>query len=79
MRRASPSAAPGNANRATVKVENRMDPAIVAALGRLGHEVEVNPNPYVDSFGHAGMLVRHPDGRVEADHDPRADGGARGI
>ena len=62
-----------------MKVENRIDSALVAALGRLGHEVEVNPAPYADSFGHAGMLLRHADGRVEADHDPRADGGAQGF
>jgi gamma-glutamyltranspeptidase/glutathione hydrolase len=35
--------------------------------------------PYADMFGHAGMLVRDTKGRIEADHDPRADGGARGI
>jgi gamma-glutamyltranspeptidase/glutathione hydrolase len=68
-----------NAARATVKAESRIDPAIVAALGRLGHEVEVNPLPFADSFGHAGMLLRHADGHVEADHDPRADGGAMGV
>lgn len=68
-----------NAPRATVKAESRIDPSVIAALGRLGHEIEVNPKPYVDSFGHAGMLVRHADGHVLADHDPRADGGAMGI
>jgi oxamate amidohydrolase len=62
-----------------VKMENRVDPSLVAALGKLGHEVEVNAHPYADSFGHAGMLVKHPDGHVLADHDPRADGGAMGI
>jgi len=68
-----------NAARATVKAENRVDPAILAALARLGHEVEVNAKPYADSFGHSGMLVRHADGHVLADHDPRADGGAIGM
>jgi oxamate amidohydrolase len=68
-----------NATRATVKMENRVDPSLVSALGRLGHEVEINANPYADSFGHAGMLVKHPDGHVLADHDPRADGEAMGI
>jgi oxamate amidohydrolase len=68
-----------NAKRATVKVENRMDSSLVSALEKLGHEVEVNPNAYADSFGHAGMLVKHPDGHVLADHDPRADGGAMGV
>ncbi len=68
-----------NATRATVKMENRIDPSVVAGLGKLGHEVEINVNPYADSFGHAGMLVKHPDGHVLADHDPRADGGAMGL
>jgi oxamate amidohydrolase len=68
-----------NATRATVKMENRFDPALVSALGKLGHDVEVNANPYADSFGHAGMLVKHRDGHVLADHDPRADGGAMGM
>jgi gamma-glutamyltranspeptidase/glutathione hydrolase len=35
--------------------------------------------PYDDQFGHAGLLVRHPKGHVEATHDPRADGGALGL
>ncbi len=67
------------AARATVKTESRIDSALVSALRRLGHEVEVNPKPYADSFGHAGMLIKHPDGSVLADHDPRADGGAMGV
>jgi oxamate amidohydrolase len=41
--------------------------------------MELNPKPFADSFGHAGMLVKHPDGHVEACHDPRADGGALGM
>jgi gamma-glutamyltranspeptidase/glutathione hydrolase len=67
------------AARATVKAESRFDDSVLRALGKLGHEVEVNPKPYADSFGHAGMLVKHPDGHVEACHDPRADGGAGGV
>ncbi len=66
------------AERATVKAEGRNDPAMLAALRRLGHEVEEHVLPYADSFGHAGMLVRHANGMIEADHDPRADGGAAG-
>ena len=67
------------AERATVKTESRIDPSLIAALRKLGHEVEENSQPYADSFGHAGMLVKHPDGHVLADHDPRADGGAMGL
>jgi gamma-glutamyltranspeptidase/glutathione hydrolase len=52
----------------------------VAALKRMGHDVEERSAPYMDDFGHAGMLVKHPrDGRVEATHDPRSDGGGAGI
>ncbi|WP_043750722.1 gamma-glutamyltransferase family protein [Methylobacterium nodulans] len=64
----------------TVKVEDRFDPSCIAALRRFGHEIEELGGSYVDSLGHAGLLVRHPgNGRVEATHDPRSDGGAAGI
>ncbi|MBN8534025.1 MAG: gamma-glutamyltransferase [Rhizobiales bacterium] len=64
---------------ATLKVENRSDGYLLDQLANLGHEIEVIDKPYADMFGHAGMLVRHMNGRIEADHDPRADGGARGL
>ncbi|WP_018259496.1 gamma-glutamyltransferase family protein [Methylobacterium sp. WSM2598] len=64
----------------TVKVEDRFDPSCIAELRRRGHEIEELGGAYVDSLGHAGLLVRHPgNGRVEATHDPRSDGGAAGI
>jgi len=65
----------------TLKLENRFDPDLVAGLRRLGQEVEVLDEPYSDVLGHAGMLVRHHASagvRIEAAHDPRADGGAQG-
>lgn len=68
----------GSAN-TSLKMENRMDPSIVKKLEQVGQVVEVSDQPYKDDFGHAGILVKHPDGHVEADHDPRSDGGARGI
>jgi gamma-glutamyltranspeptidase/glutathione hydrolase len=64
----------------TLKLESRFEPSLVRALARLGHEVEEHPRPYWEDFGHAGMLVKQPrDGRVEATHDPRSDGGAAGL
>ena len=64
----------------TVKVEDRFDPACIRALGRMGHAIEELGGAYIDSLGHAGMLVRHPrNGRIEAVHDPRSDGGALGL
>lgn len=64
---------------ATLKVENRADGHLLDRLSSLGHEIEVIDKPYADMFGHAGMLIRDAKGRIEADHDPRSDGGARGI
>jgi gamma-glutamyltranspeptidase/glutathione hydrolase len=62
-----------------LNLESRFDDRVVAALERAGHPV-VLCEPYADTFGHAGALVRHPrDGRIEAAHDPRADGGALGL
>ena len=67
------------APRATLKLEDRFDPSIVSRLDAVGHEIEVIGDGFIDQFGHAGMLVRHRDGRIEAAHDPRSDGGAEGI
>lgn len=64
----------------SVKVENRFDPARIAALAGMGHQIEELGEAYSDTLGHAGMLVRYPgDGRIEAMHDPRSDGGALGL
>jgi gamma-glutamyltranspeptidase/glutathione hydrolase len=30
-------------------------------------------------MGHAGAIVVHPSGMLEAAHDPRADGGVEGV
>ena len=67
------------APRATLKLEDRFDPSLVARLDQVGHEIEMIRDGFVDQFGHAGMLVRHRDGRIEAAHDSRSDGGAEGI
>ncbi len=64
----------------SVKAENRFDPACISALRAMGHEVEQLDTDRADTFGHAGMVIRHPDdGRVEAVHDPRSDGRASGL
>lgn len=64
----------------SVKAEDRFDPACIAALRAMGHEIEELGGSYLDSLGHAGMLVRRAgDGRVEAVHDPRSDGGSAGL
>jgi gamma-glutamyltranspeptidase/glutathione hydrolase len=62
----------------SLKLENRFDPALVQALRDAGHEVELL-GPFDDLLGHAGAIVRHPDGLLEGASDPRSDGAALGF
>lgn len=65
---------------ATLKCEARFDDSVLSGLRRLGHPVEALDAAYSDTLGHAGLIVKHPgNGRVEATHDPRSDGGALGL
>ena len=57
----------------TLKFENRFDPATMQALQAAGHDVEVL-NDYSDTMGHAGAIVRQPDGLYLGAADPRSDG-----
>ena len=64
----------------TLRVEDRFDSGVLRALADRGHDVEEIGASYAEAVGHAGMLVRHArNGRVEATHDPRSDGGALGL
>ncbi|HSW18597.1 MAG TPA: gamma-glutamyltransferase [Ramlibacter sp.] len=56
-----------------LKIEGRFDPALIAALKAAGHDVDV-VEAYSDLVGHAGALVRQPDGVVFGAADPRSDG-----
>ncbi|MCV0438444.1 MAG: gamma-glutamyltransferase family protein [Hydrogenophaga sp.] len=58
----------------SLKLENRFDPALVAALKDAGHVVELLPETFSDTMGHAGALVRHASGVIEGAADPRSDG-----
>jgi gamma-glutamyltranspeptidase/glutathione hydrolase len=60
-------------------MESRFDGHLVEQLMSAGHDVEVLPDAYSDTMGHAGAVVIHPNGLLEGAHDPRADGGAAGI
>ncbi|PZU11695.1 gamma-glutamyltransferase family protein [Sphingomonas sp.] len=57
----------------TLKLEDRFPPDTVAALRGAGHDIEMLP-PFTSTMGHAGMLVRYPDGLLEGATDPRSDG-----
>ncbi|MCA8864145.1 MULTISPECIES: gamma-glutamyltransferase family protein [unclassified Halomonas] len=62
-----------------LKLENRFDDALVTALATAGHDVEVLPEAFSDTMGHAGGIVHHPDGLIESAHDPRSNGGAASV
>jgi gamma-glutamyltranspeptidase len=62
----------------SLKIEADFDLDVVAALKAAGHEVELVP-PANSIMGHAGAVVRHADGRIEAANDPRSDGAALAI
>jgi gamma-glutamyltranspeptidase/glutathione hydrolase len=62
----------------TLKLESRFDPAHVTELKRRGHDVEVL-QAFDETMGHAGGIVRHSDGTLEAGFDPRSDGAAAGY
>jgi gamma-glutamyltranspeptidase/glutathione hydrolase len=64
--------------RIDLTLENRFDPSLVRALEQAGHPVVVLDRAYDEGLGHAGVLMRHRDGSIEAAHDPRSDGGALG-
>jgi gamma-glutamyltranspeptidase/glutathione hydrolase len=56
-----------------LRVEARVSPAAIDRLRALGHDLEVI-EPYSELVGHAGMIVRRPDGVLEGAADPRGDG-----
>ncbi|SAK96482.1 gamma-glutamyltransferase [Caballeronia temeraria] len=61
----------------SLKLEARFPAETIDALRALGHDVEVLA-AYDEAMGHAGAIVRYPDGLFEAGHDPRSDGSAAG-
>lgn len=62
----------------SLKIENRFDPAVIEAMRKAGHDIDM-VGPFENMMGHAGMLVLHPSGVIEAAGDPRSDGGAVGF
>ena len=62
-----------------LRMEQRFDGNLIDRLMSAGHDVDVLSEGYSDTMGHAGAAILHPDGMLEAAHDPRADGGAAGV
>ncbi|MCW5594224.1 MAG: gamma-glutamyltransferase, partial [Burkholderiales bacterium] len=61
----------------SLKVESRLDEAVIAQLRAAGHDVEVI-EPFSDFVGHAGALVRDGAGVISGAADPRSDGAVAG-
>jgi len=62
----------------TLKLESRFSPEVIKALQQLGHDVE-QLGAWDESVGHAGMILRHPNGVLEGGFDPRSNGAAIGY
>ncbi|WP_300005733.1 oxamate amidohydrolase [uncultured Cedecea sp.] len=62
----------------SLKLEGRFTPQSINRLQELGHEVEVLAD-FSEIMGHAGAIVRHPNGLFEGASDPRSNGTAAGY
>jgi len=61
-----------------LKLEARFDPALIETLRARSHDL-VLLDDLDETVGHAGAIVRRPDGRLEGAADPRSDGAAMGC
>jgi gamma-glutamyltranspeptidase/glutathione hydrolase len=61
----------------SLKLETRFADETFAALQLLGHDIE-RVKSYDETMGHAGAIVRYPDGVLEGGSDPRSDGAVAG-
>lgn len=57
----------------TLKLESRFHDDVVRALQAAGHAVDI-VEPFTSIMGHAGAIVRRPDGVLLGATDPRSDG-----
>jgi oxamate amidohydrolase len=57
----------------TLRLESRFGDAVFAELARRGHQAERLAD-YDETVGHAGAVLRQPDGILEGGADPRSDG-----
>jgi gamma-glutamyltranspeptidase/glutathione hydrolase len=62
----------------SLKLEGNFDAGLIAALKAAGHEIELTP-AFSSLMGHAGAVVCHPNGLIEAANDPRSDGLAYAV
>lgn len=63
----------------TLKLESRFPAELVGQLRQAGHIVELLDEAFSDTMGHAGALLRQPNGVLEGAADPRSDGSVCGL
>ncbi len=63
---------------ADLKLEGRFAPEVVQALAAAGHDIALTGD-FDAVMGHAGALIRRPDGIHEGAADPRSDGVVAGF
>jgi len=57
----------------SLKLEARFPREVIDALRARGHEIDVL-GEFDETVGHAGAIIRYPDGTFEGGADPRSDG-----
>jgi gamma-glutamyltranspeptidase len=57
----------------TLKLESRFEGGVLKMLGEWGHDIEIL-QAFDEAVGHAGCIIRHPNGVLEGGADPRSDG-----
>jgi gamma-glutamyltranspeptidase/glutathione hydrolase len=57
----------------SLKLERRIPDAVIHDLEKRGHDIEML-SAYDEAVGHAGAIIRNPNGVLEGGSDPRADG-----
>ena len=65
-------------SQSNLRIENRFDPAVIAAMRAAGHDIDL-VGDFDEVMGHAGAIVRQPDGTILGTSDPRCDGSAAGL
>lgn len=66
------------ASATNLRIENRFDTEVLKALRNAGHDVEILGD-FDEVMGHAGAVVKHPDGLIEGAADPRGNGQPSGF
>ena len=62
----------------SLKIESDLPPEVVSGLRARGHDIDLVP-ACNSMMGHAGMLLRGPEGHILGASDPRCDGAVAGI